>query len=789
MASFKSKSFVSQRLCAMILLFAGFASCHGLDKSFAGEYEEVSYEGTEYRVYIVSPEKVELFWKDAATGSPIRRFSKVQKVIEDSGRKVEFMMNAGIFEPDGNPSGLHVENGKEINPINLKDADGNFFLKPNGVFYVLQDGTAGILESDDYVKAKLNPKTAVQSGPLLVRKGQIHPQFKSDSSNHKHRNGVGIGKDGTLVFAITKGNPEQKKFPNLYKFAEFFISLGCSDALFLDGDISQMIMNPQGPIPDKNEFGAIFAVSGEPQIDERMIPKAFSGGNKSSNAKVGLVGTIVQEDGSPGVGLEIWYAKCDKMRVKGLAANSRTDKEGKFKIERFDPSANYDIEIFEESTTIPRLCLLEYKPDPENFKIVVPAPFGNSVEVVDADGKPVKDAKANLFSVDFNGRKVRLEKSPEFSSDESGKISLRFWSKEKHSYKIGKDSYQWAYMEYAPDSMTENHRIILKKGCVVKGKVVAPNSEPSKMSVYYWDGHESYATKVDKDMGFTFDTVPPGVICFTALDKKMQYTWHRWIKKDIDNEIVLDVAKQDDKSEFMPESKVLELQALTEKIDKLMIELNKGDMLYDTDKLKKLLKESDICSDGKWAARIVLEKYLNAPIYINEHNANSKPVSMTERCRLNIILGYIRQEGGVDIDSIIFTMLKNEKSPLKKTDLCDFLKNTKEKRVLNYLYKQLDDKRLAIGIRDVSSIIISILCYMSDYELPKRTDEEEEMLNKLKARDINREIGKMADAKLKKHLKDKGLVDADIDDKIYNEDDAIRDRGEYLEKQKESQKQ
>jgi len=31
--------------------------------------------------------------------------------------------------------------------------------------------------------------------------------------------------------------------------------------LFLDGDISQMIVDPKGPIPPRNYFGAIFAVS------------------------------------------------------------------------------------------------------------------------------------------------------------------------------------------------------------------------------------------------------------------------------------------------------------------------------------------------------------------------------------------------------------------------------------------------------------------------------------------------------------------------------------------------
>jgi uncharacterized protein YigE (DUF2233 family) len=48
---------------------------------------------------------------------------------------------------------------------------------------------------------------------------------------------------------------------NLFEFADFFRSRGCRDALFLDGDISQVIVDPKGAIPPGNNFGAIFAVA------------------------------------------------------------------------------------------------------------------------------------------------------------------------------------------------------------------------------------------------------------------------------------------------------------------------------------------------------------------------------------------------------------------------------------------------------------------------------------------------------------------------------------------------
>jgi uncharacterized protein YigE (DUF2233 family) len=39
-----------------------------------------------------------------------------------------------------------------------------------------------------------------------------------------------------------------------------FLKLGCRQALFLDGDISNMICNPEKPVQN-NPFGAIFVIA------------------------------------------------------------------------------------------------------------------------------------------------------------------------------------------------------------------------------------------------------------------------------------------------------------------------------------------------------------------------------------------------------------------------------------------------------------------------------------------------------------------------------------------------
>ena len=51
--------------------------------------------------------------------------------------------------------------------------------------------------------------------------------------------------------------------PNLYEFAEAFALLGCTDALFLDGDLSQMKTGDDIPSAITH-FASIIAIIEEP---------------------------------------------------------------------------------------------------------------------------------------------------------------------------------------------------------------------------------------------------------------------------------------------------------------------------------------------------------------------------------------------------------------------------------------------------------------------------------------------------------------------------------------------
>ncbi len=239
-----------RNLLALLLLGSSWAMASEMEK-------RIEYNGVVYRTVVAEPKDVQLFWKDE-TGRPIRQFSALQALLASKGLKPRLLMNGGIFEDGGTPSGLFVSEGREYHPLNLANAPGNFFFKPNGVFYVVGD-RAGVVSSEVYAGLSLKPRIAVQSGPLLLRGGKTHPGFKKDSTSYLHRNGVGILKDGRVLFAITEFG--QKQYVNFYEFAEFFQSQGCENALFLDGTISQMVTDPKGPVAPGNDFGSIIAIT------------------------------------------------------------------------------------------------------------------------------------------------------------------------------------------------------------------------------------------------------------------------------------------------------------------------------------------------------------------------------------------------------------------------------------------------------------------------------------------------------------------------------------------------
>jgi uncharacterized protein YigE (DUF2233 family) len=147
---------------------------------------------------------------------------------------VAFAMNAGMFDEGGRPIGLAIVDGKTVHKIALRAGGGNFGMKPNGVFFVRKDGTAGIVTSEKFADGG-DIRLATQSGPMLLVDGKLHPKFDHDGSSLYIRNAVGIGPDGTPEFVITTDPVSFGKLARFYRDR-----LNAKDALFLDGSVSSL---------------------------------------------------------------------------------------------------------------------------------------------------------------------------------------------------------------------------------------------------------------------------------------------------------------------------------------------------------------------------------------------------------------------------------------------------------------------------------------------------------------------------------------------------------------------
>ena len=216
------------------LLLCAALACFGIDAA-AVEFRSATFEQQQFTVAAVNltREKLELFWRDEH-GVPIKRFVALEKMLARSGRRLIFGMNGGMYHGDFSPVGLFISSGRELVPLNLQKAEGNFFLQPNGVFAVTERG-AVVVTSTEFKRLTSRVELATQSGPMLVIGGKLHPAFRRGSINRLLRNGVGVRSPPEVFFAVSE-TPV-----NFDEFARFFRDhLGCRNALFLDGTVSSL---------------------------------------------------------------------------------------------------------------------------------------------------------------------------------------------------------------------------------------------------------------------------------------------------------------------------------------------------------------------------------------------------------------------------------------------------------------------------------------------------------------------------------------------------------------------
>jgi len=226
-------------LLLVILVITGIASCTSPNtekKNIASTsnhspmlVHEVDLQASELHFYI----------KDK-TGKRLGNLGALKSMLEEEGQELSFGVNAGMFNPQHEPVGLYIENGQLLSDLDTQQTGyGNFYLQPNGVFWIDKHQQAGIVTTESFVYNQ-DLLYATQSGPMLIIDSTIHPIFNPTSSNLNIRNGVGLLPNGKLLFVMSK------KKVTFYEMASFFLDAGCKNALYLDGVVSKTYL------PNKN---------------------------------------------------------------------------------------------------------------------------------------------------------------------------------------------------------------------------------------------------------------------------------------------------------------------------------------------------------------------------------------------------------------------------------------------------------------------------------------------------------------------------------------------------------
>ncbi|KQS79310.1 hypothetical protein ASG25_12235 [Rhizobium sp. Leaf384] len=217
----------------------------------------VRHLDTDYAVCDVDPRAASLrvFHADE-NGRAYAGFTALKTDLLRDQTRLDFGMNGGMYEKDLSPVGLLVIDGIERKPIAAGEGWGNFYLRPNGIF-ALQDGRAIVRETQAYRRTMTaTPDFATQSGPMLVIDGAIHPAFKPNSDSLQVRNAVGVDPGGVVHFAISLSPVRFHDIATLFRD-----SLGCPNALFLDGHISSLYAPEIGRIDETYPMGPIIAVT------------------------------------------------------------------------------------------------------------------------------------------------------------------------------------------------------------------------------------------------------------------------------------------------------------------------------------------------------------------------------------------------------------------------------------------------------------------------------------------------------------------------------------------------
>ena len=159
--------FVLILVTACALLIAPVLRSQAAPPDSGFQLRTLEYNGSRFTVATVDLRKVQLklFWKDA-NGKKLESLEGLETYLTRNKRTLLAGMNAGIFDANFTPLGLHAERGRVLHPVKTRrNAYGNFYLQPNGVFYIDASG-AHVIDTLEFTRRNAKVLEATQSGQI-----------------------------------------------------------------------------------------------------------------------------------------------------------------------------------------------------------------------------------------------------------------------------------------------------------------------------------------------------------------------------------------------------------------------------------------------------------------------------------------------------------------------------------------------------------------------------------------------------------------------------------------------
>jgi uncharacterized protein YigE (DUF2233 family) len=114
----------------------------------------------------IKSQNLSFYWKDDS-GKIFGSILDLKNWLDNKHQTLVFAMNGGMFKKDLSPLGLYIQEQKMLTPLDTSSGKGNFYLKPNGVFYITTDKQSFIRKTTDFIdNGKI--QYATQSGPMLL---------------------------------------------------------------------------------------------------------------------------------------------------------------------------------------------------------------------------------------------------------------------------------------------------------------------------------------------------------------------------------------------------------------------------------------------------------------------------------------------------------------------------------------------------------------------------------------------------------------------------------------------